>query len=1117
MINFYRTLRAIGLLLVFIGCCIGFNHAAFADHLSALREAKMGGGFIVHVGCGDGKLTAQLKLSESYSVHGLDTAPSAVEKARILFQEVNHGGGLVASPFDGKHLPYIDNMVNMLFCSKSYQLSDEEIKRVLVPRGKAYIQESGSYRIITKSWPSDYDEWTHYLYGPDNNAVSKDKAVKPPISHLQWRGSPRFSRHHDKSATHLAGLVSARGKIFYILDNGPRASVMWPAQVQLVARDAFNGVILWKKEIKEWINHLSYGVKEGPSDPPRRLVAMGDAVYVTLGLKAAVSKLDAATGKVLKTYSGTEKTEEIIMKDGILYLVANPSVAATPGKKKIWGAGPLQRIEPKLVMAVNEVDGKVLWKKELSWIAPNTLTVGKDVYLCNGPHVMAFDAVKGEKKWTSPELPWRKLMPTYFAPTLVASPGGILYSGGEGFKEHAGSMGEMTCLNVKDGSIKWQVPHLPSGYQSPQDIFVIKGRAWCGSLNSKPGEFDKRYPEVAPSTGDFVGYNIESGAPDKGVRGNDDSYWFHHRCHRAKATEDYFLTSRTGIEMIDTEDGEWSLHHWIRGACMYGLMPANGLVYAPPHPCACYPESKLSGFNALSGPRATELNEKIRSELPRLFKGPAFTKVSGYGENPVAGPHDWPTFRSNPARDGSTNKGMAHAKVKEKWRTKLGGKLSQPTVAAGKLFVASINQHSVIALDQESGRVQWTYVTGGRVDSAPTYYKGVVIFGSKDGYVYCLDSQSGQLAWRYRAAPYDMHQMVFEQLESLWPVHGAVLVRDGIAFVTAGRSMFLEGGMFMYRMDPLSGKVLSVEKMDKKDPLLASRQKNDVPSRNKVKGEITDYIQMLRMPAGSSDILSSEGEHVFMRSQPFNLEGKRTRIKMLAVGQKSPETHLFAANGMLDDSYWHRSFWSFGGTVEQGPGYANTGLSVPCGKIMVLDSDTLFVYGREQKLWRWTVPTEYRLFAASRSLPKAPLEYRKDHKGNFLLRKHGPHKGKKIPMPRSFKNKWSTPMPIMIRAMVKAGDLVYVAGPEDITNEFKEETSLRQDPNKQDSLDRLKKQSDLYSGSQGSLLWAISAKDGKVQEKMTLDILPVFDGMISAGGKIYFSSVNGEIMCMGGE
>jgi hypothetical protein len=82
-----------------------------------------------------------------------------------------------------------------------------------------------------------------------------------------------------------------------------------------------------------------------------------------------------------------------------------------------------------------------------------------------------------------------------------------------------------------------------------------------------------------------------------------DTYWFHHRCYRAKATEQYVLCSRTGIEFVDLATGDWTIHHWVRGGCLYGIMPANGLIYAPPHPCACYPEAKLYGMVALAALR----------------------------------------------------------------------------------------------------------------------------------------------------------------------------------------------------------------------------------------------------------------------------------------------------------------------------------------------------------------------------------------------------------------------------------------------------------------------------------------------------------------------------------
>lgn len=291
----------------------------------------------------------------------------------------------------------------------------------------------------------------------------------------------------------------------------------------------------------------------------------------------------------------------------------------------------------------------------------------------------------------------------------------------------------MTCLDAETGKVKWQQPHLPSGYQSPQDVFVIGNRVWCGSLNSKPGEFDKRYPDVSPSTGEFISYNLETGKPEEVLPRGTDCYWFHHRCHRAKATENFFLTSRTGIEMIDTKTGQWYLHHWARGACLYGIMPANGLIYGPPHPCACYPEAKLTGFNALSGARPSSGDENLRP-AQRLLKGPAYEDSIGRGNQPAQSSADWPTFRSDPARSGTTDVSVA-TDLSTRWQAAIGGRLTQPVAAAGKVFVAAVDERALYAIDRRSGIIQWKYIAGGVSTRRLRYTTG----------------------WRSSAAPTDMY------------------------------------------------------------------------------------------------------------------------------------------------------------------------------------------------------------------------------------------------------------------------------------------------------------------------------------------------------------------------
>jgi len=1060
--------------LILSACCLLFSIALAAEAHGddgddparrILAESAIHGGLVVHVGCGDGKLTAALKQSDAYIVHWLDTDPAEVRKARERFLAKKVSGTVSAATFDGMHLPYIDNMVNLLVLDSAFDVPKAELMRVLAPRGVLLEKSGDGWRKTVKPVPKELDEWSHYLREPDNNAVSKDTAITGPIRHLQWKGSPKYSRHHDKASS-VPAVVTVGGRVFYLVDEGPRASILWDSDWKVVARDAFNGVILWKKQIEQWTDQL-WPLKSGPSKSPRRLVATADAVYVTLGLLAPVSKLDAVTGEELEVYEGTEKTEEIILADGVLYLVIHPTI--DPARR-----GGSWDQNPKKIMAVKQSDGSVLWRQELPWIAPSTLTVGEEnVYVCDGPRIIAFDKTSGKQSWKSKELPWREKMPTYFAPTLVAAEGCVLYAGGENWHEHAGSRGKLTCLDAKTGKIKWQQPHLPSGYQSPQDIFVIGDLVWCGSLNSKPGEFDKRYPDVSPSTGEFIAYNLNTGELEKTIPRGADCYWFHHRCHRAKATENFFLTSRTGIEMIDIESGKWHLHHWTRGACAYGIMPANGLIYGPPHPCACYPEAKLSGFNALAG--ASQSRAALPISGDRLEMGPAYNLEIDMFEKSVPKP-GWTTFRGNIARSGSTDAAVGED-VDVKWKTQIGGKLSQPVVSGTILFVAAVDDHTLYALEKKTGKVIWKYIVGGRIDSPPTIYKGTAIFGCADGSVYCLSASNGELVWRFRAAPCDRRLMSYEQLESVWPVHGNVLVRDEVAYVVAGRSMFLDGGLTLYRLHPASGEVLSQAKMDANDPNTGE--------------DLHKHVTWLDMPVASSDILSSEGDLIFMRSQPFDLDGKRERVAHAKIHeQQGDEAHLFVPNGFLDDNYWHRAFWVFGRSVHGGPGYARTGHHAPSGKIMVLDEDNAYIFGRQQQYWRWTTPTEYRLFAVDRKLPPPTGNPRRKRNAAFGVL-------------------WDVDLPILARSMVKADNTIFACGPADVVNE--PDVQLR---NPED-LAPLRKQAAIYAGSEGSLLCMVSAKDGAKIADKKLDVLPVFDGLIAADGKLFMSTVGGEVVCLG--
>lgn len=152
--------------------------------------------------------------------------------------------------FDGKRVPYIDNLVNLVVAEELGEVTMDEVMRVLAPKGVALIDSKKT----VKPRPDNIDEWTHFMHDASGNAVAHDDVVGPP-RHLQWLGSPRWSRHHDRMAS-MSALISAGGRVFYVMDEGSRISIQMPPKWTLVARDAFNGTVLWKQPIPTWHNHL---------------------------------------------------------------------------------------------------------------------------------------------------------------------------------------------------------------------------------------------------------------------------------------------------------------------------------------------------------------------------------------------------------------------------------------------------------------------------------------------------------------------------------------------------------------------------------------------------------------------------------------------------------------------------------------------------------------------------------------------------------------------------------------------------------------------------------------------------------------------------------------------
>ncbi len=67
-----------------------------------LEQSGITGGLIVHLDCNDGQLTSELLGGDGYAVHGVDTSPADVVKARKHLLAKGVYGQITVAQFDGK-------------------------------------------------------------------------------------------------------------------------------------------------------------------------------------------------------------------------------------------------------------------------------------------------------------------------------------------------------------------------------------------------------------------------------------------------------------------------------------------------------------------------------------------------------------------------------------------------------------------------------------------------------------------------------------------------------------------------------------------------------------------------------------------------------------------------------------------------------------------------------------------------------------------------------------------------------------------------------------------------------------------------------------------------------
>src|SRR6267378_4892951 len=117
--------------------------------------------------------------------------------------------------------------------------------------------------------------------------------------------------------------------------------------------------------------------------------------------------------------------------------------------------------------------------------------------------------------------------------------------------------------------------------------------------------------------------------------------------------------------------------------------------------------------------------------------------------HPIAYAADWPMFRGGPALVGLAE-GVLPAKLSLLWSFSTGRAVkSSPAIEGKRVFFGSADAN-VYALDLADGKKVWAFSAGQPIESSPLVLDDKVYIGSGDGVLYALEAGTGKLVWKYK-------------------------------------------------------------------------------------------------------------------------------------------------------------------------------------------------------------------------------------------------------------------------------------------------------------------------------------------------------------------------------
>ena len=1000
-------LALVAYVLLELGACETALGDTWAEQ--AIQASRIKGGLCVVLGSADAGLAAAIARDGTFLVHCLSADAAAVDAARQSLTAKRLYGRVSVERWDADMLPYSDNLVSLLIVIDAGKATEAERLRVLRPGGEMLARQGEKFAATLKPRPQGVDEWTHWRHGPDRNAVSNDRVVDVP-EHVQWLAA-------STAISERAHVVCTNGRLFS------------QDRDVLTARDAYNGLPLWKAKLRkgdeflwEWVVKVACLV-----------VAKGERVYALVD-DDKFKALDAASGRPVKVYEeagvpivalvvdgGTSKPDTLVLagKDSVRALDAETgrllwTQAADAPQNILASPGAVFYIEGNdrrgatvtagKISARDLATGKSLWQKEYDWARRTELGA------------FGYDHIVYEVR---PPNNWREL-----------------YAARPDLKEQ--ERYRLVVISAKTG-------------EEVQKLFKVATSARHGEFFRGFWYKEQLVTEMITREGlSLALYRLGNFAtPAETFKANfvGDRGFGH--CYPPVLTDRFYINGQ--LNFTDLEVHKQYSNQITRGACntsREGYLPANGMIYTFPKHCACFP--MLDGNVCLAPPYKDQPQESAD-----LVKGPAWPAKPA----DVDYAKDWPMFRHDAYRSGGTDVTVP-AKLQVLWSAAVegpeydgtlasewpdnpyaAGRISAPVVAAGLVYVAQADAHRLVAMDAGSGKGRWQFVAGGRIDGPPTIYKGMCLVGCRDGWVYNLRAVDGALLWKLRVASYERRILNHGQLESPWPVPGSVLLVDGLAYVAAGLHPNADGGVRVACFKPETGEIVWQSRFNNlgfNDPWPEPWD----PRKTRPDSDLWRCIRPLEYRP--FDLMVKDGDAAAVSRCAFDLKTGKIDLRKTSGFYYVKET----------GAYVPRTAWRYCAARLQSPPAVFLGASV---------------FG--------TVPSMSKLFRTDFNKSK-PFNTdwvqvsEADTKADFL------HASGKI-----FRTgtRWAVDSAdgklALNRAMLIAGENLFVVTPK-------------------------------------GLLTVHRAEDGTKLTEMKLD-MAAWDGLAAAGGRLYVSTVDGKVMCLG--